>query len=136
MYPSSCRMRAISAFNREDGMSTRVCLALTALRIRVSMSAIGSVISLFFSIWVTSRSPAALGDSGHVAFERELPETETAQRELPHVRARAPAQVAAVPQPDLVLWLLLFFRDLRRRCHKPSALTYWALDARNGMPMN
>src|SRR5262245_38155081 len=120
MYPSSCRMRAISAFSREDGMSTRVCLALTALRIRVSMSAIGSVISLFFSIEVTSRSPAALGDSGHIAFERELPETQAAQRKLPHVRARASTQAAAVPQPDLVLRFLLFFCDLRGRCHSPN----------------
>ena len=36
----------MSALMREAGMSTRVCLAVTALRIRVSMSAIGSVISL------------------------------------------------------------------------------------------
>ena len=36
----------MSALMRDAGMSTRVCLAVTALRIRVSMSAIGSVISL------------------------------------------------------------------------------------------
>src|SRR3954469_23579409 len=34
----------MSAFSREAGISTLVCLAVTALRIRVSMSAIGSVI--------------------------------------------------------------------------------------------
>src|SRR5438093_11732894 len=39
-------MRAMSTLMRDAGMSTRVCLALTALRIRVSMSAIGSVIVL------------------------------------------------------------------------------------------
>src|SRR5436190_18412716 len=37
-------MRAISTFNRDDGMSTRGCRDSVALRIRVSMSAIGSVI--------------------------------------------------------------------------------------------
>src|SRR2546423_12205106 len=44
MYPSSLRMRAISSFNFDAGMSTRECLAETALRIRANMSAIGSVI--------------------------------------------------------------------------------------------
>src|SRR6266704_689974 len=39
-------MRAMSTLMRDAGMSTRVCLALTALRIRVSMSAIGSVMVL------------------------------------------------------------------------------------------
>src|SRR5262245_36412106 len=37
-------MRAISILIRDEGTSTRVCLSMTALRIRVSMSAIGSVI--------------------------------------------------------------------------------------------
>ena len=36
---------------RDEGMSTRVPLAVTALRIRVSISAIGSVISLNLQIW-------------------------------------------------------------------------------------
>src|SRR5438045_866626 len=99
-------MRAISAFNREVGMSTRVCLAVTALRIRVSMSAIGSVISLNLcrprATGPHSRRavhqllPAALGHPGHVAFERQLPETQTAERELPHVGARPAAQAAPV----------------------------------------
>src|SRR5437667_2139524 len=43
----------MSALRRDPGMSTRVCLAVTALRIRVSISAIGSVISfnLQLVIW-------------------------------------------------------------------------------------
>src|SRR5205814_681540 len=36
-------MRAISSFSFEDGISTRSCSALLALRMRVSMSATGSV---------------------------------------------------------------------------------------------
>jgi hypothetical protein len=39
-------MRAMSALSLDAGISTRVCFALTALRSRVSMSAIGSVICL------------------------------------------------------------------------------------------
>src|SRR4030095_12785094 len=47
-------MRAISAFSREAGRSTRVCFACTALRMRVSMSAIGSVMSLNLLTWICS----------------------------------------------------------------------------------
>src|SRR5471032_1400998 len=108
-------MRAMSALMRDAGMSTRVCFAVTALRIRVSMSAIGSVMSLNLE-----KLPAAFRDARDVAFERELPEAQTAERELPHVRPRAAAQAAAVAQPDLELRRLLFLGDLRCRCHKPS----------------
>src|ERR1700733_6194657 len=43
MYPSSFKMRAISSFNREAGISTFWCRAWSAFRTRVSMSATGSV---------------------------------------------------------------------------------------------
>src|ERR1043165_5812739 len=108
-------MRAMSALIRDAGMSTRVCFALTALRIRVSMSAIGSVIVLDLFL------PAALGDAGDVAFERELAETQAAQRELAHVGARAAAQAAAVAQPNLVFRRLQFLRTLCCRCHTSSS---------------
>src|SRR5262245_26147369 len=108
----------MSVLIRDVGMSTRVCFAVTALRIRVSMSAMGSVISLNLR-GASSRAraclpaacpivaarrplPAALGHSRHVAFERQLPEAEAAQRELPHEAARPAAQVAAVAQANLV----------------------------------
>src|SRR5438552_11796628 len=112
-------MRAISALSRDAGMSTRVCLAVTALRIRVSMSAIGSVISNSPTHQFT-HSPTALGDARDVAFEGELPEAQSAQRELSHVGARPATQVAAVAQPDLELRLLLLFRDLCGRGHKTN----------------
>src|SRR3982750_2034915 len=122
-------MRAMSAFSRDAGMSTRVCLAVTALRIRVSISAIGSVIFLSLQPSALSHQPsaicqlpAALRHAGDVAFERELPEAEAAERELPHVGARPAAQAAAVAQPDLELRRFLFFRDLRGRGHISSSL--------------
>src|SRR5438094_5203337 len=120
-------MRAISAFSRDPGMSTRVCLAVTALRIRVSISAIGSVITLSLQSTVDNRqstvsqqvtSPATLRHARDVALERELAEAEAAERELPHVCARAAAQVAAAAQPDLVLRRLVFFCDLCGGCHR------------------
>src|SRR5581483_5333764 len=110
-------MRAMSALSRDAGMSTRVCLAVTALRIRVSMSAMGSVISELSTLNV--QLPAALGHAGHVSLERELAEAQAAQRELAHVGARAPAQVAAVAKTDLVLRRLLFLRDLCGSSHSP-----------------
>src|SRR3954464_7438221 len=112
-------MRAISAFSRDAGMSTRVPLAVTALRIRDSISAIGSVISLRSQLSAISSQllPAALRHAGHVAVKRELAETETAQRELPHVGAGTPAQAAAVAQPDLELRRLRFLRDLCSSSH-------------------
>src|SRR5256885_2268066 len=113
-------MRAMSPLMRDAGMSTRVCLAVTALRIRVSISAMGSVIfplSTINSQLSASGLPAALGDACDVALERELAEAQAAQRELAHVGARTAAQAAAVAQPDLVLRLLLFLGDLCCRCH-------------------
>src|SRR5216684_1836021 len=101
-------MRAMSALMRDEGMSTRVCFAVTALRIRVSMSAIGSVIN----------SPAALRHARDVAFERQLPKAQAAQSEFPHVGARPAAQMAAVAQAHLELRRLVFFRDLCGRCHE------------------
>src|SRR6187397_1256042 len=138
MYPSSRRIWAMSLLMRDAGMSTRVCFAVTALRIRVSMSAIGSVISLSNLLVRVRFLPAALGHARDVAVERKLPEAQAAQRKLPHVGARPATQVAAVPQANLEFRLLLFFRDLRSRCH------LWSLNpgcdswcyCRNGTPMN
>src|SRR5580765_5789211 len=118
-------MRAISAFSRDAGMSTRVCLAVTALRIRASMSAMGSVISFCSQVSTIGSSgllPAALGDARDVAFERELAEAQAAQREFAHVGARAAAQAAAVPQADLEFRRLLFFRDLCSGGHIVSSV--------------
>src|SRR5438477_12735245 len=117
-------MRAISALSRDAGISTRVCLAITAFRIRVSISAIGSVISsnLRVSKLVLTHLPTALCHPGHVSLERGFSETEPAQSELPHVRARAAAQVTPVTQPNLVFRLFLFLRDLCGGGHSFSRL--------------
>src|SRR6266571_4395809 len=80
---------AIETFMRDDGISTMGCLARVALRTRVSMSAIGSVSTL-------PSLPARLGDAGDLALQGKLAETNTAQPELPHEGARAPAAMAAV----------------------------------------
>src|SRR5215210_6696109 len=81
-------MRAISSFIREVGISARSCIALLALRMRLSMSAMGSV--------STSRHlPTALRHARDRALMRELAQADPAQAELPEHRARTPAPAAA-----------------------------------------
>src|SRR6185503_19576510 len=96
MYPSSLRMRAISSFSFEFGISTRSCSALLALRIRVSMSATGSV-SMRLLL------PRALGHAGDDALVGELPQADAAQAELLEHGARPAALVAAAVVARLVL---------------------------------
>src|SRR5918911_776209 len=108
-------MRATSSFSFEAGMSTRECLAAMALRMRVSMSAIGSVITqtpdrvLGVGSWVPvprpldpapktrnlSSLPARLDDAGDLPLQRQLAETDAAQLELAQVAAGAAAALAA-----------------------------------------
>src|SRR3974377_1571648 len=85
-------MRAISAFSREAGTSTLGCRAEMALRTRVSMSAIGSlIISVLLRLL-----PTGFDHSRDLAVERELPEAQAADPELAQKRARASAAPAAV----------------------------------------
>src|ERR671931_2498664 len=92
MYPSSFSRRAISRLRRELGISARSCSALLALRMRVSMSAIGSV---------SIGSPGALGHAGNHALVREVAQADPAEAELLEDRARAAAPIAARVVPHL-----------------------------------
>ena len=87
MYPSSLRMRAICALRREVGISVRSCIALLALRIRVSMSAIGSVSIL-------RSSPRALRHAGDDALVGEIAQADPADPELAIHGTRAPTACA------------------------------------------
>src|SRR5450432_2619153 len=95
MKPSAFRIRAISRLVREAGTSTSVWRARDALRIRVSMSAIGS--EIFIGL------PARLRHAGQLAQERALAEADPAQREAAHIGSRPTAHGAAVVPRDLVL---------------------------------
>src|SRR5205085_10180300 len=87
-------MRAISTFRREVGISACSCIALLALRMRVSMSATGSVS-------IARLLPARFGHAGDHALMRELPQADPAEAELAEDGARAPAAVAARVVPHL-----------------------------------
>src|SRR4051794_3001241 len=80
-------MRATSAFSFDDGSSTVSCAAVMPLRIRVSRSAIGSVIDM--------RLPTRLRHAGDHSRVRELAQADPADAELAVHGARAPAAAAA-----------------------------------------
>src|SRR6266704_636210 len=99
MYPSSLRTRAISPPTRDAGKATRECPAVFAFRIRVSMSA---MLSVLISL-VPSSSPRRLLHARDLSLRREHAKTDAADAELPHVRARPAAEVAAIVLRDGVL---------------------------------
>src|SRR5688500_18213833 len=92
-------MRATSSLSFEPGMSTRGWFAAIALRMRVSMSAIGSVILInsVLSIAAVRSSrlphskllPARLHDAGDLPLKRKLAQGDPRNAELPQVPARA-----------------------------------------------
>src|SRR5687767_14714022 len=115
----SFRMRAMSVFIRDNGMSTRRCLDWHALRMRVNMSAIGSVMLIANSfspriladveelLCECARLPARLAHAGDHPRQCQLPEADPAEAEASQIRARTPAPVAAVLVAHLELRLQL-----------------------------
>src|SRR3954464_13280698 len=97
--PSDLRTSAMRCFIFDAGMITFAFRAVMALRMRVSISAIGSVIVLPL--------PARLHDAGDVTAERELTEAQTAQPELAHERAPATANRTTVANAHVELALTL-----------------------------
>src|SRR5437764_6530855 len=87
-------MRASSTLREEDGMTVRSINALLALRMRVSMSATGSVS-------IRCLLPARLRHSGDCALVRELPQADPAEAELAEDGTRTAAPVAAAVRADL-----------------------------------
>src|SRR5262252_11247957 len=87
-------------------MSQLGCRARDALRMRVSMSAMGSLI-------VMRTSPACFRHAWDLARQGQLAEADAAQREAPQERARAPANLAAIVLLDFVARRTLRFGDHR-----------------------
>jgi hypothetical protein len=82
------------------------------LRIRVSMSAIGSVIMA---------SPAGLDHARELSPKRKHPEADPAKLEVTVVGARAAAHLAAVPVPDRELLRPVQLRKLFCTGHRNSS---------------
>src|SRR5881227_2316135 len=108
MKPSSFRISATRTLSLDAGMSTFSCSARLALRMRVSMSAIGSL---------RMGLPARLHDAGHLALERELAEAQTTHLELPEVGARPATELAAVVRTRRELRFPLGLHDERGLRH-------------------
>src|SRR5437773_1958478 len=123
MYPSSLRMRAISSFIREVGIEADSCIARFTLRMRVSMSAMGSVSTL-------SSLPARFRHARDRALVGELAEADPADTELAVHGARTSAAVAARVAANLVLRVPLLLDDERLLGHYSCSL----LSVANGMP--
>src|SRR3954452_20450405 len=93
-------MAASASFCLEDGMFTSSCIATLALRMRVSMSAIGSVIVI-----VRLPSPAGLGHTRDLPGVDELAQADAAELELAVHRVRPTTALAARVRAHLELGL-------------------------------
>src|SRR2546426_7580638 len=134
----------MDAFMRDAGMSTRRCRAPAALRMRVNMSAMGSVIDIFVQSLLqlpaaaagppavrgasqkgrageTRRLPARLDDARNLPAQRQLAEADAAHAEIAQEAARPPAAVAPVATPHLELRLLSHLGDERFGRHSFSS---------------
>src|SRR3954452_3119639 len=67
--------------------------------------------------------PAALGHAGDLTLQRELAETDAAQREVADVAARPAAELAAVALPYLKLVRTVGANDHRNLGHRFSPYT-------------
>src|ERR1700741_4137288 len=115
-------MRATASLSFEDGIATSSWNAMFALRTRVSMSAIGSVIV----IELPPPSPRALRHAGDLACMRHVPQTDSAQTEVAVHRTRAAATAATRVGAHLELGLALLLVDQRFLCHLQLPLAFAA----------
>src|SRR5580704_6089377 len=109
MKPSRSRMEASDSFSLEPGMRTVSNMAELALRIRVSMSAMGSVI-------VMARLPAGLRHAGDLAGVHHDAQADPAQPELAVdcLGPRTPLAPGVAPDLELGCALLLLNQSLFR----------------------
>src|SRR5512132_1916428 len=107
---------------REAGIVVVSCIALLALRMRVSMSAIGSV---------CIRSPTGLGHARDLALVREVAQADPAEAELFVDGARPAAAVAARVLPHLETRLALGLRHQRLLSHSRALLPSLGTEGRD-----
>src|SRR2546423_13297025 len=126
MKPSSCKICAMLSFIFECGMSTLAWRRLIALRMRVNISAIGSVILM------AQRSlPARLHNARQLAPQRPFAQADTAQAKFAIHGPWAPTNLAAVMLLYLELRRPFRFGDLGflshysslRSSYQPSAIS-------------
>src|ERR1700690_3447577 len=84
----------MDAFTRDDGIATDSFSASCALRMRVSISAIGSLMLMLYL-----PSPAGFGHAGNFPAHGDVAQLVASQAELAVHAARAARQLAAVAYP-------------------------------------
>src|SRR5688572_6998460 len=109
MKPSSLRTAAMPTFMREAGMRVVLAPIRVALRMRVSMSAIGSVIMACAS--PVSGSPGGLAHARDLAQQRTRAQADAADAGLAVDGARAAADAAATVATHLELGRALGLDD-------------------------
>src|ERR1019366_3098058 len=100
-------MTARDCLSFEQGILTLSCIAVLALRIRVSMSATGSVIVMSAFL----PSPARLGDAGDLPRMHHDAQADATEPELAQHGPRAAASPTPRVRPDLELGRPLFLLD-------------------------
>src|SRR3954469_22284161 len=108
MKPSSWRMCAMPTLRRDAGIFTVLAWIVFALRMRVIMSAIGSVI-----MCGSSGSPRGLAHARDLALVRHAAQADAADAELLVDGARPPAERAARVAAHLELRFALGLDDPR-----------------------
>src|SRR5688572_27415565 len=94
----------MDTFSLEAGITVSVCPTIWALRMRISMSAIGSLMLIDLSLPSSLPSslpaslPACLDHAGHLALQGEVAQLVAAEAELAVHAARPAGQCAAVAQ--------------------------------------
>src|SRR6185503_20332783 len=81
----------------DAGIATSVCPTIWALRMRTSMSAMGSLILMRFSL--PSFLPTCFDHARHLAAQREVAQLVAPETEFPVDTARPAGERAAVAQP-------------------------------------
>src|SRR3970040_1773496 len=93
MYPSSFKTRAMDTLSVDEGMLTSVWPTIWALRMRVSMSAIGSLMLIRLSL------PACLNHTRDGAVQRHIAQLVAPETELAKYTARTARDRATISQP-------------------------------------
>src|SRR5688572_23458754 len=92
----------METFSREAGITVSVCPTIWALRMRISMSATGSLMLIRISPYPGSLAlthlPAGLDHAGHLALEREVAQLVASEAELAVHAARPAGERTAVAQ--------------------------------------
>src|SRR5688500_2159027 len=100
-------MRAISILIVERGTTVLRLRAMRALRIRVSISPIASLVKAIFGV---RPSPARLHAAREEALERQFTEADAAQAEAANEGARATALLAAIATAHFIFAALFAIR--------------------------